>query len=137
MQERQPRTTKKSTTGSNADETPRRDLRSQVALSLMPEKIRSAVRGGDIAPAASLERYKTAPLPSSSFVPIRSDALLDMRSKVQREELDEKKLKGLTPDLDFYLFKNAWEKAAKVNEEVICSFFGTIFNHFDLKCLWW
>lgn len=84
----------------------------------MPEKIRSAVRGGDIAPS---ERYKTNPLPSCSFVPIKSDSMVNIPTKVPHEELNEEKLTGLTSDNDFDLFKSAWKKAAKVNEEV-CAF---------------
>ncbi|KAK3733941.1 hypothetical protein QZH41_009599 [Actinostola sp. cb2023] len=117
-QEKQPRISKRTTTSSllSSDETPRRDLRRQVALSLMPEKIRSAVRGGDIA-SATVDRYKPTRLPSSSFVPIKDDPTSAEPPKIPREELKEELLTGLTSDSDLNLFKSAWKKAAQINEE--------------------
>ena len=112
----------------SSEETPRRDLRRQVALSLMPEKIRSAMRGSDITPSTTVDRYKSTPLPSSAnrFIPLKSDS--SVNAKVPHQELDEDKLTGLTSDYDLNLFKSAWQKAVAVNEEVgLLSIFYTIY----------
>lgn len=76
------------------------------------------MRGSDIAHSATVDRYKSTPLPSSrnSFIPLKNDP--NITAKVPHEELDEDCLEGLTSDYDLNIFKSAWQKAATVNEEV-------------------
>jgi hypothetical protein len=99
------------------EDTPRRDLRRQVALSFMPEKVRAAVGSREVMPNAS-DRYKLSPAPSRSFAAIKDNSLVAEAQVVPHEELKEELLTGLTSEYDLKLFKSAWEKAAQINEEV-------------------
>ena len=83
----------------------------------MPEKIRAVVRDRELG-GNTLDRYKSSPATSSSFARAKDNSLPLEAQVIPHEELKEELLTGLTSDYDLNLFKSAWQKATKVNEEV-------------------
>ncbi|XP_048588637.1 histone acetyltransferase KAT7 isoform X2 [Nematostella vectensis] len=100
------------------DELPRRELRrqAQIQAALVQDKLRATLSGTDTPPLP--DRSKMLP---SAFVPIKEPYhVYEPGDQVlPPEELNEEPLKGLTPEYDLKLFKEAWDKAAEANEEEV------------------
>ena len=97
----------------------------------MPEKIRAAVTSKEITPEEhniKKAHGQTRPGSAISKDPVSSAAAEQASHSYTNgmavlDNLDEEALKEITSEGDLKMFKDAWAKAIKANEEVRCCFF--------------